>query len=144
MKTKIDFLYLAFLSLFLGLFMEYVTKSITVLAITQSLALLVLFLVVPDKLFKLTGDKKTPPTQDDGDLEIFCEEEDDKKEDSTGNQIALVIAVGVSSVTGIGIYLFSQILSLAIFVAIILFILVYKYKGIRNHFGELTWPFDVK
>ncbi|MDO8261412.1 MAG: hypothetical protein Q7T50_08055 [Candidatus Magasanikbacteria bacterium] len=141
MKTKIKYLFLAYLSVFIGLVAGYLAESLGVQLLVQCIALIVLFLFPPfrDELYD-----NTTPIQDEEDLEIFCEEQDSKKEDSTGNQIALVIAVGVSSVTGIGIYLFSQIMSLAIFVALILFILVYKYKGIKNHFGELTWPFDVK
>jgi len=140
MKTRLKFLFLAFVSVSIGLFVRYYADSLLLQMIVQSLALIIIFLTAPDSFLVSQDDtsvkNETPDENDD--------KKGNEKENSTGNQIALVIAVGVSSVIGFGVYIFSQKLFLAVFAAIIIFVLIYKQREIKKYFNKMTWPLDVK
>lgn len=68
--------------------------------------------------------------ENENDIEIFDEEE------TTNNHFAMVVAVLFSTMLGIGTFFFGYDIKVSCFIGIIVFIVVYKYKTIKNYFTK--------
>lgn len=65
----------------------------------------------------------------------------DERKKPTDNQVALVIAVFISSIIGSGIFLFRQDLLLALFTGVVLYVLIFKYREIKEFFTKKMMRF---
>lgn len=132
MKTRYKFLFLALVSVSIGLFVRYFADNLLLHMIVQSLTLLVLFLTAPDSFLALQKDTdslKEAPT----------------KTETTNNDLVLVVAISVASVIGGGIFLFHQDIRLALFTTVILFVSIYRYKKIKAFYDKkMMWLFNIK
>lgn len=138
MKAKYHFLILAFLSMFLGLTVGYLMESLAIQLLTNSLSLIILFLTDPNNSFGFNMGKENTPIEE----EVLKEVDDcNKKEKPANRDFALVIAVLVSSMVGGGIVLFRQDIPLALFTGVVLYVLIFKYREIKEFFTKKMMRF---